>query len=275
MHNSGIVCERRGFSWSQTVNSDFLIFNERFINTTKADYSNVFIGFFFDFDIPKTQWFDDLVGYIDSLGLGYMYDGGPDSTHIGYKILNPTNPIGLHYLDAISVPGDDIMYYNLIRHTNPPPSPPTTQNDYKLMLCTGPFVFNAGDTLDIAIGVAAGFSLDHMINSAINMQNVYDSFPVGVEEESVLSSPENFHFELSPNPTTGFVNCSFTLPANSFFDFEIYDIQGRLIKTLGNHPGFEGNNSFSFDITNLNQGMYFIRIKTSNLDINKRLILLK
>ncbi len=275
MHNSGIVCERKGFSWSQTVNSDFLIFHERFINTTKADYSHVFIGFFFDFDIPKTQWFDDLAGYIDSLGLGYMYDSGLDSTHIGCKILNPTMPIGLHYLDVISVPGDDKMYYNLIMHTHSPPSPPATPNDYKLMLCTGPFILNAGDTLDIAIGVASGFGLDHMINSVIQMQKVYDSFPVGVEEKQFLSNSENFHFDLSPNPTVGFVNCSFTLPSSLFLDFEIYDIQGRLIKKLGNYTCFEGNNSLSFDITDLNQGMYFIRIKTSNIDINRRLILIK
>lgn len=275
MHASGLVVERCGYSWSQTANQDFLIFTHHIINNSKADYQNVYLSMYLDLDMPSTSYDNDLADYVDSLNLIYQIDNEADSVRIGMKILNPTCDQGLHFINYNTTPETDGEYYNLIIHTNSNPTPPTTPMDYKILLCTGPYILNAGDTLDFAIGTVAGVGVDDLVNNAQAMQAAYDTLATAVQEPPVAVKPGSNMVSFAPNISSGVFSCSFNLPASADYQIEIYDLPGRKIQDLGIRRGQMGINSVSIDLSGIEQGIYFAKIYTPFFHFSNRLIVIK
>ncbi len=66
-----------------------------------------------------------------------------------------------------------------------------------------------------------------------------------------------------PNPIAETFNVNFTLSESTNLNISIVDITGKLVKELYNGKGFEGENNFSFNKSNLTNGTYFIIIKNN------------
>jgi 1,4-alpha-glucan branching enzyme len=81
---------------------------------------------------------------------------------------------------------------------------------------------------------------------------------LGNKPSQVLSIEDNVksNFSLYPNPSRGFFN----LTLDKFYSLEVYDLNGRQVKL------FEGEftKNDSFNISDLNSGMYMIRVKGEN-----------
>ena len=72
---------------------------------------------------------------------------------------------------------------------------------------------------------------------------------------------ENSTVSIYPNPTTGI----FSVEGLNISKVEILDITGRTIKTV--------NNKFTFDLSNENAGIYFVKIHQNNSVLVRRLII--
>lgn len=273
-HSTGIEIYRQGYTWSQAENGNFIIFVEYITNKSTTNYNNVYLGYYWDFDIPTSAYSDDMAGWIDSLDMGYMYDNGSSNLYIGGKFLGNTTGIGIHYYTNSNDPETDAAYYAALSDLTIPSTPPTVQNDYKVLSSTGPFTLNTGDTIVIAYGIAAGNGLDSLINTAVRMQELYDSNPLFVEENLISVTPENL-FNLTPNPSFGQIRCSFKLLESSNVSLEVFDLQGRVIWSSGNIHADEGNNTITLDLTDLNNGIYFINMKSGEFSLSRRLTLIK
>lgn len=82
----------------------------------------------------------------------------------------------------------------------------------------------------------------------------------GIEE-----LPINLALELmaSPNPTTGLTNISFSIEKHGRVDLNIYDFQGRVIKTLISEERTAGAHSVEWNTRNeVPAGMYFTQVAT-------------
>ncbi len=86
----------------------------------------------------------------------------------------------------------------------------------------------------------------------------------------------NFDFSLFPNPTSEIINISCTLNGESNVSLKIYGVNGKLIRILvADEKKFVGSFTKTFDVSGLNNGMYFIRYtsdyqtKTGKLIIRK------
>lgn len=94
--------------------------------------------------------------------------------------------------------------------------------------------------------------------------------PLNIEQTS-----KQQQVTLYPNPAINMYYLEFQLDKKSMVDIELYDLNGRKIKTL-----FEGElpaskNDFSFNRNALSNGQYFIQLKVDDSQIIKKLILVE
>ncbi|MBL0049274.1 MAG: T9SS type A sorting domain-containing protein [Bacteroidetes bacterium] len=88
------------------------------------------------------------------------------------------------------------------------------------------------------------------------------SSSVGISEQSF----ENELIDISPNPTSGIVNITKKFSSES--NAELYNYQGGLLKRFDSPKSKE----FFFDMSSYNSGIYFLKIKSNNKVVTKKII---
>ncbi len=114
---------------------------------------------------------------------------------------------------------------------------------------------NGGYSLSWTMGELVTETLD---NSYILTQGFQQSFFTVVEIENIEKN-ENFNVKLYPNPTSKFLNISFSEDEkeNEFF-VELIDLQGRILKSFNILENFQ-----KINLEDYPEGMYFLRIYNS------------
>ncbi len=98
----------------------------------------------------------------------------------------------------------------------------------------------------------------------------------GIEEDEGLQTPtQKFPLEVYPNPVHKKCNIKYILPQNTKVNICIYDVTGRLIKEIINESQNVGIHNKTFGVTDLSQGIYFIRLNTENYTDTEKIILIK
>ena len=127
---------------------------------------------------------------------------------------------------------------------------------------TGPFTHQYNATGWYTVCITA---YDNFGNSITICDSVYALRLASGIDETILSSS----FNLFPNPSQGTINIQFELSKSTSFSIEILSIQGQLIQSrVQEHPS--GVSQMRFDLSALESGMYLIRIKTAEEQINSR-----
>ncbi len=94
-----------------------------------------------------------------------------------------------------------------------------------------------------------------------------------VEEENNIMG-----FSLSqnyPNPFNPTTTIRYSIPKMAMVKLSVYDMLGREVATLVNENKSKGNYKIVFDASSLPSGVYFYRLQSGNLAINKKLVLLR
>lgn len=78
-----------------------------------------------------------------------------------------------------------------------------------------------------------------------------------------------------PNPFNPLTTIEFSVPMLSFINLEVFDVLGNKIATLVNEEKYPGIYKIKFNASSLTSGIYFSRIKSGNIVIIKKMILLK
>jgi len=78
-----------------------------------------------------------------------------------------------------------------------------------------------------------------------------------------------------PNPVRKDISIQYTIPQSIKVNLSIYDIAGRRVNTLINSIQDPGSYLKSFNTANLSQGVYFMRLHTSDKAIVEKVIFLK
>lgn len=79
----------------------------------------------------------------------------------------------------------------------------------------------------------------------------------------------------SPNPFNPSTSIAFTLPETQEASLDIFDVQGRKIKSLVHDVLPAGNHAAAFDASGLSSGIYLYRLSTSRFLKVKRMLVLK
>lgn len=98
--------------------------------------------------------------------------------------------------------------------------------------------------------------------------------PTGVED--IQSLPTVYALEQNyPNPFNPSTIISYALPKQSFVSLKIYDVLGRVAKTLINETQAPGIYRLNFDASGLASGVYFYRLVTGSFVDTRKLVLLR
>ncbi len=83
-----------------------------------------------------------------------------------------------------------------------------------------------------------------------------------------------------PNPFNAVTRISFSIPVDSKVKLEIFDVLGKVVKTIINKDIIKGNYNIDFDASDLNSGVYFYRVMAVGIngkryDLTKKMIVTK
>ena len=103
-----------------------------------------------------------------------------------------------------------------------------------------------------------------------------------ISTDAFISIEENTHlpnkislFPNYPNPFNPTTTLSFSLINNYHVLLEVYDIKGRNIETLVNSKLSIGRHNIRWDGSQYSSGIYFVKLRTENIAMNQKIMLLK
>jgi len=99
-------------------------------------------------------------------------------------------------------------------------------------------------------------------------------YTTGVFDEADMS----FDFQLSqnyPNPFNPSTTIEFTVPKSGFYSLKVYNLAGQEIADLISNNLSVGSHSIVFESDNLSSGIYIYKLVGENVEISKRMVLLK
>jgi uncharacterized protein YyaL (SSP411 family) len=116
--------------------------------------------------------------------------------------------------------------------------------------------------------------------TAIDSIQFGGSGATGTREQSSVSSHKLLLENCYPNPFNPRTTISFTLPERSHANLSIFDIEGRLIKTLINGFYDKGRNEIVWDGTDENgdpvaSGIYFYRLQAGGMTVSRKMAIIR
>lgn len=134
-------------------------------------------------------------------------------------------------------------------------------------------------------GAAARIALTQGVNQvtfnavsggvSIDKVDIFHVIPVGVSSRDAL--PEDFALSQNyPNPFNPTTNIEFSLAQSTRVTLTIFNVLGQKVATLIDDANMSvGPHRVIFDASNLTSGVYFYRLEAGNLDVSRRMLLLK
>lgn len=177
----GLDAYIHGIAWSNPPDENYVINIFNLENTSKADLEGVYFASKWDCDMGGSlEYLDDLAAYNATDRIAYMYDSD-DSVpgYLGFKFLNCA-PSACHYWDINSDPTDDEARFQLMSDAVFDPDTPTP-NDYRFLLCTGPFDLSAGESKNISFVYTMGDGYEDLRASILSAQSRYEEINVDVK----------------------------------------------------------------------------------------------
>lgn len=106
----------------------------------------------------------------------------------------------------------------------------------------------------------------------VKLKSNHNRFSIN-SEGSAINSTNNLN--IFPNPFSNSTTISFSLSQSQNVSLNIYDVNGRLIKTLANNVFEKGKHSIEWNVERVNAGIYFLQIQSTEFSKTERLILTK
>ncbi len=96
---------------------------------------------------------------------------------------------------------------------------------------------------------------------------------VGTDVDEINAG--NATVKIYPNPSTGKTNVAYTIDNNSTVELAVYSVDGRKLQTIVNEEKIAGEHVTTLDASNLQTGLYYVRLITGSKAYTKKLMLIK
>jgi hypothetical protein len=155
---------------------------------------------------------------------------------------------------------------------------PQEESDYGVIVSVGPFTLGSEETKAVAFAILGGDSIGDIIENADKAQEKYDEIKTEKKEKprvKVYRLCQNI-----PNPFTKHTVISYTIPTSQMVSLKIYDLSGRIVKTLIDKSMKAGYHKVSWDGksnsgTKVRSGIYFYRLEAGSFKSTQKLIFLR
>jgi subtilisin family serine protease len=290
----GIETKTTSYAYAKSPNDKYVILVNDLHNKSQKDINNLYIGCYFDWDMPAEDPVKDSTAYDTAENFGYAFYQDKDvlGTYVGAALISSDN-YGYYPINNAATSGDVRLFdanefsdhEKWITLSKGIVKQDIGYVDASFVVSGGPYNIAANQALKIAFAVAAADNLAEL-RSVIKQSRIHYKtiVSVGKEAEEIPAG-----FELSqnyPNPFNPETTISYKLQASSQVSLKVYDVLGREVATLVNEFKQAGNYTVSFNVetrhaSSLPSGVYFYRLqgytpgRASAFIQTKKMILLK
>jgi hypothetical protein len=142
-----------------------------------------------------------------------------------------------------------------------------------ILLLSGMFSFSIAEAqvCDCTNGQPGWCYIDSHVNARCERYkphgNNHGGFRIG-QNESVMGIEASL--QVYPNPVAGSTTISFSLEQTQKISLRIFDMSGRLVTTLADASFEAGDHEIVWDATDVNDGIYFLQVRSEeNLEVVK------
>ncbi len=259
-------------TYDQTGNDGFVIMRYFLKNISAETLTNLDFGFMTDFDLGPDGESMDVYGGDNMLycqGNGYYVGVLPVGPATGVSVIeNAGGKIGLA----------DPTLYDLVSASGFSGATGDA-GDYMSCLSFGPYRIDPGDSVEVALILAAGHDISELYTSAHQGMNRY--YGVTAVEDHLDNLPNQFSLHQNfPNPFNPTTTISFKLARSGNVRLDVINMLGQVVTTLHDGVAARGINSVVWDGTDggghqVASGVYFYRITTDGGVQTKKMMMLK
>ncbi len=272
----GLRVEQSAVTQSSNPDDDFVIVTYHVRNESDEGLDDLWVGQFADFDLDAQSALQNWGDTDAELSLAYMYRD-QNTPYVGVCLLdrhatanltlihNPTFVYPTQYLP-------DTEKSLFLRAADPAHSVPTAteESDWSVLVSAGPFNLPAGEVLAVTFAIVAG---DDLVDLRANAERARvwllpGSGPTGVGDAGVPPvTLAPVLLQNVPNPFNPSTQIAFDLPQRGRVVLRIYDVEGRLVRTLIDGMGERGRTTLTWDARNeagrpVGSGVYLYQLDT-------------
>jgi hypothetical protein len=137
------------------------------------------------------------------------------------------------------------------------------------------------NNFNIALNNGEHFILNRVEDQVTGKEAIhYSELSVNItSNENDMQTP-NFNMNVYPNPFNPSTNISFSIAKDEEVDIKVFNIKGQIVKSLTSGKMKKGRHSLTWNGRDNNNkpvssSVYFVKIKTKNKSINKKIVLMK
>jgi len=258
------------YAWTNTGDRNYIMVTYTIRNGGASALNGLYAGIFSDWDIPAFA--DNKCSVDNARKMGYAWSTDAGGFYAGVRVLSSNGGFNQYAIDNVTGGGGGAdlsdgfsnaeKYQTMSTFRSDAGNTAVAGNDVIDVVSTGPFNLNAGDSVSVAFALLAGQDLSSLQDGGDNAQIRYNNIILGTElplHSSVYElSPVN------PNPASGQLSLTFAIPTAGQTSLEIYSVDGRLVKQVLNEKLSEGKYTSMTNISNLENGAYFIRFNSGS-----------
>lgn len=279
------------FAWNQPAHADMILFRFHIQNLNSESLANFHFGLFFDWDMDGSSYTTNSTRFDEDRRMAYACDtgSGPD-TYVGVRLLTPggissrgivndpndpfSNGWGLH--DGFT---DAEKWTAISGGTSQSQAGPA---DISQVIASGPHTLDGGGALTLDFALLAGDNASQLFAAADSARVLWESrFTTGVPPSPGESLPEQFTLAANyPNPFNDGTRIEYSLPREADVRLDLFDLNGRLVKTLIDARQPAGWQQIRWDGRRQNgapaaSGTYFCRLQAGGETFIRPLLLLR
>lgn len=267
---------QRTYAWSTPADAKYIIIYYTYTNNGITTLNNFYSGIYADWDIGaivNNRAFTD-----NALKMGYAHEDIPNGIYVGVKVL------GFSSFNCYAVDNDgsngSLGIYNGFTKQEKYDAMSTPRalagtsgagNDVSLMVASGPYSINAGDSVKVGFALLAGDNLADLQASAAAADIKFNS-SIGVPEINSFG----FYFNQNyPNPFSGSSTVSITLPGRTEVKLNVYDAVGKEVLVLENGFLNSGTHTYVLNSRNFSNGIYYLKLIAGEKTETRKFIVAK
>jgi serine protease len=250
------------FAWDENDKQSFIVVEYFITNSESTDLSNVFVGYFADWELKFRSQNRAFTNAVQRFGYVFSLDS---SLYAAIQLLTPGN--FSHY--AIDNDGQDgsvnlndgfssTEKFMTLSNSRTTAGNFQFGNNVSSVVSSGPYLLQPQDTLHIAFALHVAYTYTDLEQSVLSATQAWqDMQNVGVSEE------ENPHISVTPNP---FVD-EFTVCVKTDEDshFILYDMNGKNILEFSTLS----NSCYTVNTQKLPPGVYVLKSKVNDRMVRK------
>ena len=269
-----ITVQQRALGTDEPGNNDWVIIIYDAKNGGSDSISG-YMGILADFDVVAGDRLHDFVYTDSALATAFMRNALTKSRWCGVKLLTHDAAAKLECIDneryvySDSGLSEDMKYRIMSGQLGVRGS--DQFSNWSVAVSTGPLNLAQGGSQRVAFAFVAAADSETYLDACRRSQEWYDANVGVAEEQSLKPRTRGLRLEAYPNPATNSINIRFSTSLSSPSSLRIYDVQGRLIhSSLGLRAS-----SFRLDLRSIPAGVYYLRLKSGDQTLSRRLTIVR